>query len=104
MSGEPPACRALRRGLRAGLRGLSGQRGENLGRDEASGGGIGDRAAVGADDIEHVHRLRAERLHPGRAHVEAAFAQGTADPPEQSGGVVCPHLHQGGGAGGRPPG
>src|SRR5579859_5306371 len=76
---------------------LPHQCGENLGCDHAARGGIGDRAAVGTDDVEDVHGLRAERLHPGCAHVQAAFAEGTADPPQQARGVVRTHLNHGGG-------
>ncbi len=47
--------------------------------------------------VEHVHDLGAERLDPGRAHVQAALAERPAHPPEQARLVVGPDLHHGGG-------
>src|ERR1700683_5846293 len=66
----------------------AGQGGQDGADRGAAQGGVGQGLAVGAGHVEHVDDLGAERLDPGRAHVQAAFAQRAAHPPEQAGRVV----------------
>ena len=61
-----------------------------------------ERGAVGADDVEHVDRVGAQRAHPSRADVDRGVGQRRPDPVQQTGPVVGPDLEHGrrvGGAG-----
>src|SRR5260370_17335699 len=75
------------------------QRGQDRVRDRAAQFGVGQRLAVTVGHVEHVDHLPPERLHPPPAHAQPPLPQRPADPPEQAGSVLGPHLHHGRGLG-----